>query len=82
MKRLFCTVLELESSVATHPEDRGGYLAMKAALRDASIDVGKVDLISAHATSTEVGDLSETMAIKKLFDNLKPIRFPLRRTSL
>lgn len=53
--------------VATHPEGLGAYLAMKSALADAGIQPDEVDVISAHATSTDVGDKSETMAIKKLF---------------
>ncbi|MFD2659787.1 beta-ketoacyl-ACP synthase II [Paenibacillus thailandensis] len=53
--------------VATHPEGEGAYRAMKAALRDAGIAPGDVDVISAHATSTELGDRSETAAIKRLF---------------
>lgn len=40
---------------------------MKLALSEAGISPGEVDVISAHATSTMVGDLSETLAIKKLF---------------
>jgi len=53
--------------VATHPEGEGAFLAMRAALRDAGITPEEVDLISAHATSTDVGDRSETMAIKRVF---------------
>ncbi|MEH7073606.1 beta-ketoacyl-ACP synthase II [Neobacillus drentensis] len=53
--------------VSPHPEGKGAYLAMKMALKDASISTDDVDVISAHATSTEVGDISETNAIKKLF---------------
>lgn len=53
--------------VATHPEGSGAYHAMKMALSEAEIDPTEVDVISAHATSTEKGDLSETMAIKRLF---------------
>jgi 3-oxoacyl-[acyl-carrier-protein] synthase II len=53
--------------VASHPEGKGAYLAMKSALVKANISTAEVDFISAHATSTQVGDLSETMAIKKLF---------------
>ncbi|MFE5322715.1 beta-ketoacyl-ACP synthase II [Paenibacillus sp. NPDC056579] len=53
--------------VATHPEGAGAYLAMKAALAEAGIQPEDVDVISAHATSTEAGDKSETLAIKKLF---------------
>jgi 3-oxoacyl-[acyl-carrier-protein] synthase II len=53
--------------VATHPEGRGAYQAMKLALQEANIRPEEVDVISAHATSTEVGDRSETQAIKRLF---------------
>ena len=53
--------------VATHPEGKGAYLAMKSALKSASILPEEIDVISAHATSTKVGDISETMAIKQLF---------------
>lgn len=53
--------------VATHPEGKGAYLAMKSALQDAAISPEQISLISAHATGTAVGDVSETLAIKKLF---------------
>ncbi|MNI01769.1 3-oxoacyl-[acyl-carrier-protein] synthase 2 [compost metagenome] len=53
--------------VATHPEGNGAYRAMKLALQEAGIQAAQVDVISAHATSTGVGDKSETAAIKQLF---------------
>ncbi|MCL9659865.1 beta-ketoacyl-ACP synthase II [Paenibacillus hunanensis] len=53
--------------VASHPEGRGAWLAMRQALSNASITTDDVDVISAHATSTGVGDISETLAIKQLF---------------
>ncbi|MDQ0195606.1 beta-ketoacyl-ACP synthase II [Paenibacillus wynnii] len=53
--------------VATHPEGLGAYQAMKLAVREARIEPKDVDVISAHATSTVVGDHSETKAIKRLF---------------
>ncbi|KGE16866.1 beta-ketoacyl-ACP synthase II [Paenibacillus wynnii] len=53
--------------VATHPEGLGAYQAMKLAVREAGIEPTDVDVISAHATSTVVGDHSETKAIKRLF---------------
>jgi 3-oxoacyl-[acyl-carrier-protein] synthase II len=53
--------------VATHPEGKGAYMAMKLAIQEAGIGPDEVDVISAHATSTEIGDRSETLAIKKLF---------------
>lgn len=53
--------------VASHPEGRGASQAMRAALREAGIGPEEVGVISAHATSTEVGDLSETRAIHDVF---------------
>ncbi|MGE7938977.1 beta-ketoacyl-ACP synthase II [Bacillus paramycoides] len=53
--------------VATHPEGKGAYLAMRSALNNANISSEEIDVISAHATSTKVGDISETLAIKQLF---------------
>ncbi|QRG66363.1 beta-ketoacyl-ACP synthase II [Brevibacillus choshinensis] len=58
--------------VATHPEGYGPYLAMKGALQEAGIQPEEVDLISAHATSTEIGDRSETVAIKRVFGDKAP----------
>ena len=40
---------------------------MKAALANADIDVGDVDYINAHGTSTPANDLNETLAVKKVF---------------
>ncbi len=53
--------------VASHPEGRGAYQAMKLALAEAGLKPAEVDVISAHATSTQVGDRSEMLAIKRLF---------------
>lgn len=54
--------------VASHPEGTGAFLAMKNALNNAGITFEEVDVISAHATSTRAGDLSETIAINRLFN--------------
>ncbi len=50
------------------PEDgAGAALAMKNALKDASLEPQAVNYINAHGTSTPVGDLAETRAAKSLF---------------
>jgi 3-oxoacyl-[acyl-carrier-protein] synthase II len=50
------------------PEDgEGAARAMKMALEHAKISPNDVDYINAHATSTGLGDISETYAIKKVF---------------
>jgi 3-oxoacyl-[acyl-carrier-protein] synthase II len=40
---------------------------MANALRDAQINPSEVQYINAHATSTELGDRAETMAMKRAF---------------
>ncbi|NOV02130.1 beta-ketoacyl-ACP synthase II [Paenibacillus planticolens] len=52
--------------VATDPEGLGAYRAMREALADAGLAAEELDTINAHATSTPAGDLSETLAIKRL----------------
>jgi 3-oxoacyl-[acyl-carrier-protein] synthase II len=51
----------------TKPDSEGEALAINNALKDAKVSVGEVDYINAHATSTPLGDLAESMAIKKVF---------------
>ena len=45
----------------------GAILAMKNALNDAKINASDIHYINAHGTSTPVGDLAESLAIKKVF---------------
>ena len=52
---------------ATHPEGLGAMLVMKRALRDAHMEPEAMDYINVHGTSTPVGDISETKAIKEVF---------------
>ncbi|MEB0249912.1 beta-ketoacyl-ACP synthase II, partial [Mucilaginibacter sp. 5B2] len=52
---------------ATHPEGKGAIQGMKYALHDAGLNADQVDYVNAHATSTPVGDLSESKAISAVF---------------
>jgi len=55
---------------APPPEGQGAARAMQLALEHASISPDQVDYINAHATSTGLGDISETHAIKTVFGDL------------
>ena len=55
------------------PEDgRGAALAMSNAISDAEIDTLEIDYINAHGTSTPLGDIAETVALKKVFGSDVP----------
>ena len=52
--------------VTAPPEDgEGARLAMTNALNDAGINPPELDYINAHGTSTPLGDIAETIAIKR-----------------
>ena len=52
---------------APDPEGLGARNAMLASLRDADLDVSDVDYLNMHGTSTGLGDVAETKAIKGVF---------------
>jgi 3-oxoacyl-[acyl-carrier-protein] synthase II len=54
---------------APHPEGAGGYRAMVAAMDRSGLDLGDIDYINAHGTSTPLGDELELGAVRKLFGN-------------
>ena len=52
---------------APHPEGLGAHNVMQLAIEEAKIPVTDVDYINVHGTSTPLGDIAETKAIKALF---------------
>jgi len=54
------------------PEGRGAVQSMREALKDARLSPDDIDYISAHGTSTVLNDLTETVAVKKLFGPRAP----------
>jgi 3-oxoacyl-[acyl-carrier-protein] synthase II len=52
---------------APHPEGSGAILAMEMAIENAGIRKEEVEYINMHGTSTPLGDIAETKAIKQVF---------------
>lgn len=52
---------------APHPEGIGATLALKMMLADAGIQPEEVDYLNMHGTSTPLGDIAETKAVKQVF---------------
>jgi 3-oxoacyl-[acyl-carrier-protein] synthase II len=76
--RIYCELAGYGVSADAHhmtapPEDGdGGFRAMRNALKDAGLDAGAIDYINAHGTSTPLGDIAETIAVKRLLGDRAP----------
>jgi 3-oxoacyl-[acyl-carrier-protein] synthase II len=71
--RIYCEIVGYGNTCdATHmtapdPEGAGAARAVFMGLRHAGLNPSDVDYVNAHATSTPVGDICETKALKRIF---------------
>lgn len=61
-------------ATASSPDGLGPYLAMKGAVENAGLKPEDIDYLNAHGTGTPNNDLTEGLAIMRLFgDNVPPV---------
>ena len=69
--RIYCELVGYSATAdafhITNPSGVGAERAMRMCLRDAGLNAEDVKYVNAHGTSTPVGDIAETKAIKSVF---------------
>ncbi len=71
--RIYCEItgygMTSDAFHITSPAEDGGGMTrvMNRALKDAALQPTDIDYINAHGTSTQIGDKTETLAIKRVF---------------
>jgi 3-oxoacyl-(acyl-carrier-protein) synthase len=65
---------EAYHQTASSPDGHGAWLAMDKALRMSGLRAGEIGYVNAHGTGTDNNDLSEGIAIERLFgDSIPPV---------
>jgi 3-oxoacyl-[acyl-carrier-protein] synthase II len=72
--------LSSDAKHITEPDPTGPVNAFRMALRDADVDPGEIDYVNAHATSTPVGDSSETQMLKYALGEENAYKTPVSGT--
>ncbi|HLY86236.1 MAG TPA: beta-ketoacyl-ACP synthase II [Gaiellaceae bacterium] len=72
--------LSSDAKHITEPDPTGPVNAFKMALGDAGVGVDEIDYVNAHATSTPVGDSSETQMLKYALGEENAYRTPVSGT--
>ncbi len=62
-----------DGSHITLPSERGMEAVMRDALADAGMEASAIGYINAHATATPKGDISESIAVHRVFGSATPI---------
>lgn len=58
---------------ASSPEGKGNFLAMEGALQMSGLKPNEIDYINLHGTGTPNNDLSEGIAVQRIFGNVPPL---------
>ena len=72
--------LSSDAKHITEPDPTGPVTAFEMALGDAGVDADEIDYINAHATSTPVGDSSETQMLKYALGEENAYKTPVSGT--
>src|SRR5881394_3576600 len=72
--------LSSDAKHITDPDPTGPVNAFKMALGDAGVDLDEIDYVNAHATSTPIGDSSETQMLKYALGEESAYKTPVSGT--
>jgi 3-oxoacyl-(acyl-carrier-protein) synthase len=70
--RGYANANDAHHQTASSENGEGPFLAMKNALKEAELEASQINYINAHGTGTENNDLTESIAIKRLFGENHP----------